>query len=258
MKSFLFPEMITSLINNVHKLSLFYVRIFSTSAIYHTQKICVLVAFIYSAQIFAQSTTTVDSVYQKVISERTVKIVTTLGITNATAYKQVHQQLIDQYFKLNIIHDQSKLAVTAIKLNTLSKDEITAALKKEDSVKLVALKQLHSQFLAQLKNTLSTDQIEKVKNGMTYSILPVTWTAYLEMLQNLTTEQKTTMYAWLLEARELAMDEGSSEKKHAVFGKYKGRINNFLSAAGYDMKKEGEEWAKRIKAAKEAKQQLPN
>jgi hypothetical protein len=62
------------------------------------------------------------------------------------------------------------------------------------------------------------------------------------------------MYGWLVEARELAMDEGSSEKKHAVFGKYKGRINNYLSAEGYDMKKEGEDWGKRIQAAKDAKQ----
>jgi hypothetical protein len=36
-----------------------------------------------------------------------------------------------------------------------------------------------------------------------------------------------------------------------VFGKYKGRINNYLSAAGYDMKKEGEEWQKRIKQRQE-------
>jgi hypothetical protein len=62
------------------------------------------------------------------------------------------------------------------------------------------------------------------------------------------------MYGWLVEARELAMDEGSSDAKHAVFGKYKGRINNYLSAAGYDMKKEGEEWQKRIQEAKAAKQ----
>ena len=46
------------------------------------------------------------------------------------------------------------------------------------------------------------------------------------------------------------MDEGSSEKKHGVFGKYKGKINNYLSAAGYDMKKESKAWQERIKAQK--------
>ena len=58
---------------------------------------------------------------------------------------------------------------------------------------------------------------------------------------------------WLVEAREHAMDAESSEKKHGWFGKYKGRINNYLSAAGYDLKKEGEEWEKRRKAAAQAK-----
>jgi hypothetical protein len=42
--------------------------------------------------------------------------------------------------------------------------------------------------------------------------------------------------AWLVEAREVALTAGSAEEKHRVFGKYKGRINNFLSAAGYDLK----------------------
>ena len=53
---------------------------------------------------------------------------------------------------------------------------------------------------------------------------------------------------WLTEARERAIDAESSDKKHAWFGKYKGRINNYLSAAGYDLKKEGIEWEKRRKA----------
>ena len=32
------------------------------------------------------------------------------------------------------------------------------------------------------------------------------------------------------------MDRASSKEKHAVFGKYKGRINNYLSKQGYDLK----------------------
>ena len=89
---------------------------------------------------------------------------------------------------------------------------------------------------------------------MTYRVFPITYAAYQDMLPNLTTEQKEKIYNWLKEARELAMDAESSDKKHAVFGKYKGRINNYLSAEGYDVKKEGEAWAKRVQAAKEAKQ----
>ena len=37
-------------------------------------------------------------------------------------------------------------------------------------------------------------------------------------------------------------------KKHAAFGKYKGRINNYLSKRGYDLVKERKAWYERIKA----------
>jgi hypothetical protein len=56
--------------------------------------------------------------------------------------------------------------------------------------------------------------------------------------------------AMLLEAREHAMDGGSSEEKHAIFGKYKGRINNFLSAQGIDLKAAEKELAARQEAAR--------
>ncbi len=47
------------------------------------------------------------------------------------------------------------------------------------------------------------------------------------MIPGLTEDQKNQMLAWLSEAREKAMDAESSDKKHAWFGKYKGRINNY-------------------------------
>ena len=86
---------------------------------------------------------------------------------------------------------------------------------------------------------------------MTYRVMPITYTAYQDMIPTLKPEQKEKIYDWLKEAREIAMDEGSSEDKHKVFGKYKGRINNYLSAEGYDMKKEEKAWQERIKEKKQ-------
>jgi Protein of unknown function (DUF3826) len=209
---------------------------------------------VFNVQIFAQPAIAADTTYQKVIAERTAKIVTTLGIVDSIKYKTVQQQLAVQYFQLNAIQNESKATITSIKTKQLSHEDINDAIKKEEEKRSFQLKQLHAQFIAQLQKELTANEIEKIKDGMTYKVLPVTWAAYMDMLQHLTTEQKDKMYNWLLEARELAMDEGSSDAKHAVFGKYKGKINNFLSAAGYDMKKEGEDWAKRILAAKESKQ----
>jgi hypothetical protein len=68
------------------------------------------------------------------------------------------------------------------------------------------------------------------------------------MILTLTPVQKDKIYNYLLEAREFAMDAESSEKKHAWFGKFKGKINNYLSSEGYDMKKEGIAWKERIAA----------
>jgi hypothetical protein len=93
-----------------------------------------------------------------------------------------------------------------------------------------------------------------VKDGMTYNVLNVTMTAYNSMMPNLTEPQKTQILAWLTEAREHAMDAESSEKKHGWFGKYKGRINNYLSAQGIDMKKEEAAWMARLKEEKSSKQ----
>jgi hypothetical protein len=67
------------------------------------------------------------------------------------------------------------------------------------------------------------------------------------MIPSLTKAQKDQIMAWLVEAREHAMDAESSEKKHWWFGKYKGRINNYLSAQGYDLQKERKEWEERNK-----------
>ncbi len=195
-----------------------------------------------------------DTAYQKVLLHRSEKIVAGLGISDTIISNKVTKQIAQQYYQLNAIHDKSKAAVTVIKTGNLSKEQAEEQLKQEVDKKAAGLKQLHNHFIALLAKRLTPAQVEKVKDGMTYGVLPITWAAYLDMLQNLTPEQRDKMYVWLVEARELAMDEGSSDAKHAVFGKYKGKINNYLSAAGYNMKKEGEEWAKRIAAAKKAKQ----
>lgn len=61
---------------------------------------------------------------------------------------------------------------------------------------------------------------------------------------------KEQILTWLTEAVELAMDAGTSDGKHQIFGKYKGRINNYLSAEGYDLQKERKDREERLKTAK--------
>jgi hypothetical protein len=181
--------------------------------------------------------------------------VNTLAIKDSLVYNKVVDALVDQYSALNFIQEENKALVTKIKLDTAAGKEVIAARIKELDEKRNANTQvLHQQFVKGLQSLLNDVQLDQVKDGLTYGVFPKTYTAYLEMIPTLTTEQKVKIYDWLKEARELAMDGENSDKKHAVFGKYKGKINNYLSAQGYDVKKEGEEWAKRIEAQKKAKE----
>jgi hypothetical protein len=218
------------------------------------KKSIVIIAVLLSINIYGQDNNDKQqSDYKKAIKERSAKIVNTLGITDSGKYNAVLNELMNQYFGLNTIHEQNKTAIAEIKKKSLSKEEAEQAIKKEEEKKSSLLLQQHAKFIAHLKESLTEDQLEKVKDGMTYRVFPITYAGYQDMLTNLTAEQKNQIYTWLKEARELAMDEGSSEKKHQVFGKYKGKINNYLSKAGYDMKKESLEWQKRIKEREAAK-----
>ena len=194
--------------------------------------------------------------YKKTIIERSAKIVKTLELKDSIKYNKAVTEISNQYFSLNTIHEKYKTAVIAIKGQSLEKPAADEGIKKEEEKKVDMLKQQHSAFIAHLKKLLTDEQIEKVKNGITYNVLNVTYGAYMDMLLNLSKEQKEKIYNWLVEARELAMDEGTSDDKHKVCGKYKGRINNYLSEAGYDMKKEEKAWLERIKEREAAKNNI--
>lgn len=197
--------------------------------------------------------TTTPAGYQRVVTERASKIVNTLGITDSVKYKKVVGIVADQYAVLNGVQEKNTAAIADIKKQETDKDKQAVALKTQEEKKITELTQQHNTFIAHLNDNLSNEQVDLVKDGMTYRVFPITYAAYQDMIPSLTAVQKEKIYNWLKEARELAMDAESSDKKHAVFGKYKGRINNYLSAEGYDVKKEGDEWAKRREAAKAAK-----
>lgn len=196
--------------------------------------------------------------YVKVITERAGKITATLDINDSKKAENVTAIIRDQYSNLNDIYAARDAKYKSIKdANKENKTLQDTLLAQEQRVVESALAKLHQKYLKNLAKQLNTVQIEKVKDGMTYGVLPLTYRAYQEQLLNLTADQKSQILIWLTEAREKAMDAESSDKKHAMFGKYKGRINNFLSAQGYDLKKEGIEWQKRIKAAANSKANAP-
>jgi hypothetical protein len=190
--------------------------------------------------------------YIQVITKRSEKIVDGLGITDSAKYKRVCNIIVEQYSNLSNIHDTHDARVKEVKSNTANdKVAVKSEVAKLDSGMGKQLSQQHLVYLTRLGKELTSAQIVEVKDAMTYKILPLTYKAYLDEIPTLTEAQKQKIMELLTEAREHAIDAGSSGQKHAWFGKYKGKINNYLSAQGYDMKKAGEEWQKRIKESQQ-------
>jgi Spy/CpxP family protein refolding chaperone len=196
-------------------------------------------------------TETKEAAYTRTITERAAKIVAKIDGLKDKDSVQVRNLIADQYRQLNDIYERQKTRKAALKSQPPT-DATKAEATKVETETTAALDKLHAQYLKKLSRRLTPAQINQVKDGMTYGVLPITMTAYNDMLPNLTEAQRTQMLAWLTEAREHAMDGGTSEQKHAWFGKYKGRINNYLSAAGIDMNQAGKDWQARIAARKTA------
>ena len=176
-----------------------------------------------------------DPDYVNTIIDRARKATDALGITWTPRGENVRNIIANRYFKLNDIYAER---------DSLKKSDKELAAATCDS----KLYRSHFGFDADLAVFLSPGDIIKVKDVMTYNVVDVTYNAYCDMIPTLTTEEKEQIMAWLVEARELAIDAESSNKKHETFKKYKGRINNYLSKRGYDIQKEREEWEKRVKA----------
>lgn len=186
--------------------------------------------------------------YIQVITKRSEKIVESLGITDSTKFYQVRAIITNQYKNLNDFHElKAKKQKNLKEQYKADKKQLEEKLGKLEILESKKLKKIHNNYLSKLSKILNPEQIDQVKDGMTYGVLPITIKAYNEMLPQLTEEQKAVVVKYLTEARELAMDEPGSKEKHHMFGKYKGKINNYLSGQGIDMNKAGKEWQKRIK-----------
>ena len=182
-----------------------------------------------SAQV-ALKTEGQDPKYVETIKGRAQKIVDGLKLQDAQKAENVRNIIANRYFLLNDIH---------AKYDKSQQDARDAELYKH-----------HFELASALALYLNEEQIDAVKDGMTYGRLKRDYNAQLEMIPTLKEEEKAQILVWLKEAREYAMDAADSKGKHFWFDKYRGRTNNWLSGRGYDLKKERDAWMKRTEEQK--------
>ena len=171
-----------------------------------------------------------DSAYVENIKGRAQKIVDGLQLTDQKQARAVRNIIANRYFLLNDIH---------AKYDKNQQDALQAELYKH-----------HFELASALALYLTDEQIDAVKDGMTFGRLKRDYQATQDMIPTLSDFEKQQILIWLKEAREYAMDAADSKGKHFWFDKYRGRTNNWLSGRGYDLKKERDAWMKRIEEQK--------
>ena len=187
-----------------------------------------------------------ETVYTASIEKRAGDILKVLALADATKVTRVHDAIIAQYRSLRARDEAIDGMLQALSKNSPGIESNRPAILH------VVSQQLHQQFLTRLAADLTPEQLEKVKDKMTYNKVKVTYDAYCEIVPNLTDAEKAKILETLQAAREEAMDGGSADEKTAIFQKHKDQINALLNANGHDVAKATKEWEAKHPAAPEA------
>src|ERR1039457_6726010 len=163
----------------------------------------------------------IEAKYTAAIEGRTADILKFLSLGDTNKAAKIHDIIIAQYRALNAWHNANDAKLKATKADTNAVTQIRASLKG-----------LHDDFLSKLAENMTPGQIEQVKDKMTYGKVQFTFAGYVAQYPNLSDANKAAILKMLKQAREEAMDGGSAAEKTAVFQRYKGKINNYLSKAG--------------------------
>jgi Protein of unknown function (DUF3826) len=176
-----------------------------------------------------------EAFYATTIENRVGDIIKALNLSDPDKVHVVHEILVAQYHELRVRDAaiDTRLKVEGKDVNYANRAEQLAAQSKP----------LHDQFLSKLNAALTPDQVEKVKDLMTYNKVTVTYNAYCQIVPNLTNDDKAKVMELLKAAREEAMDGGSAPEKSAIFQRYKDQINSYLDAHGHDTGKAFKDWA---------------
>lgn len=187
--------------------------------------IVTLAVVLLSSTIFAAETNSpsaqAEAKYTQVIEGRTDDILKVLALSDTNKAASAHDIIMTQYRALKSWHAANDENLESNRSDASVVAQIRASLKA-----------LHDDFLSRLATNLSPEQIDRVKDKMTYGKVQFTLNGYLTQYPNLSEANKNKILELLKQAREEAMDGGSSEEKTAVFQRYKGKINNYLSRQG--------------------------
>ncbi len=180
-------------------------------------------------------------------AQKATSIVSKTNIKNPDERSKVETVLGSYFDSLSNVFTQRKAAMDAAQ-SSGDKELTDARSEKAWAAAAGKLNKLHATFLGKLSSLLTTEQIEKIKDGMTEGLLHAEYRRFQELLPNLKEQHKAQIMVYLVEARENAIDAESADMRKQWFVKYRGRANNYLAAAGYDLRKATEDLEERKSA----------
>ncbi len=180
--------------------------------------------------------------YTTSIEDRTSEILKPLGLTDTGKSNQLHEIIVAQY---RVMRARDALINAQLEAEGKAPNYANRASRLESESASI-----HAYFLANLSKLLTPEQVEQVKDKMTYNKVKVTYDAYAVIIPGLTDSDKAKILELLKEAREKAMDAGSSTEKSDVFQIYKNKVNDYLNAHGHDVAKAYKDWEAKQAVAK--------
>lgn len=167
-----------------------------------------------------------ETIYAANIAKRAENILTLLDLKDDAKAKRVQDAIVAQYRSLRARDEAMDEMFAALSKNAPGIETNRGAILK------VLSKQLHGQFLMRLQSDLAPEQIEVVKDRMTYNRLKTAYESYCTLLPKLAENEKVKILEVLKTAREEAMDGGTADEKAAIFERYKLQVDATLQAAG--------------------------
>jgi gas vesicle protein len=176
-----------------------------------------------------------EAAYTESIEKRVAEILEVLELKDSAKKTKIHDLLVAHYRSLRDWHDTND-------------PRLKSATEQQAQEIKGSLKTIHDRFINALSAELTPEQVEAIKDKMTYGTVKVTYDAYCEIVPNLTATEKEKILELLKQGREEAMDGGSHQEKAAIFKRYKGKINNYLDSQGHNVKQAYKDWGEKQKA----------
>lgn len=195
----------------------------------------VLLLFSFLISLTVSFSQTVPSNIDGKHAKRVDDIITALKLKDTENSLNVRAILVQHLENIHKVFSRRKASMDSLVIQDT--DQLSKAKAQIWDNENGNLNKLQATFLGKLSATsLLFEEIEQIKDLMTEGGRMREFDNYIALLPAMNNKQKNQVMSYLTEARENAMSAETAKERVQWFIKYRGRANNFLAAAGYNLR----------------------